>query len=301
MNLQTGILCAASAVCCLTGVMLCGCSEAIEPQESNTADIVIPVTDPPKIVTTAETTTTTPAPIDWSSNTEQKNEGVVIQNVPHFTQFTSYKTACETLATCALLQYYGINMDPDLFLDGFLPIADYPETDDDGELHAESPWEYFIGDPMRKDAFGCYNGAIVRALNKIKSGLGVALRNKTLDTLCKDYIDKGEPVVIWATMHMAPAKKTFTWIMPDGDDYTFISPEHALVLIGYDEKNYYFSDSLQSDAVCSYKKEAVETAYDALYKQALVIDQTVLPNLPDFWKMPAETAEEADEGKEEAT
>ena len=299
MHYHPAILCAAGTVCCLFGVLLCGCSDAIPPQESADSQIIIPATDPPQITTTADTTATTPEPIDWSGNVTEKNDGIVIENVPHYTQFKSYKTACESLASCALLRYYGIDMNPDLFLDGYLPVADYPTTGDDGELHAESPWNYFIGDPMRQDAFGCYNSAIARAFDKIKPGLGLALRNKTLDTLCKTYIDQGEPVVIWATMHMSPAKETFTWIMPDGKDYTFISPEHALLLIGYDEKNYYFSDSLAGEDVCAYKREAVEKAYDALFKQALVIDQSVLPTVPEFWAIPPEEETDASDDPSE--
>ena len=287
MHLKKRML--AGILSCILCTGLCSCGEPIESMEE-AAEVILPVTETTPTETEPIVTTTVTEP-QWYQNTEPVGEsGVIIEDVPHFTQFTSFLTACESLATVTLLQYYGIDMSPERFLDGFLPVADYPERDEDGELHAESPWDYFIGDPMREDAFGCYNSAIVTGINKIKKGLAVALRGESLETLCTEYIDKGQPVIIWATMGMAPAHETFEWIIPNGEHYTFISPEHALVLIGYDETYYYFSDSLQYDDQHAYYKQAVEDAYTALFEQAVVIDPYVLAEIPDFWLM--EEAEE---------
>ncbi|MCQ2416190.1 MAG: C39 family peptidase [Oscillospiraceae bacterium] len=293
MNRNHVALCVISSLCCILSIFLFGCGEEIHPEESlATEKVSLAGTD--NTTTTVTETTTTLTTIDWSFQTTEQNNGVLIQNVPHYTQFTSYKTACESLATVAMLRYFGIDMTPDEFLDGFLPIADYPQNGKDNQLHAESPWEYFIGDPMREDAFGCYNGAIVRALDKIKTGLGIALNNQSLDKICKNYIDKGQPVVLWATMYMANAKESFTWILPNDEEYTFITPEHALLLVGYDEKNYYFSDSLQYGETYGYRKDAVEKAYDAMSKQAVAIDQEVLACIPEFWKIPENEENEED-------
>lgn len=279
---------------CLTAVLLLtaltGCVEDIPPAES-VPDFVIDIpgltTAPPE--TTVTTTTTTLPP--FADEAHDIENGVLIENVPHQTQFTEYLTACESVAAVNLLRYYGVDITPDEFLDGFLPVADYPSLGEDGELHAESPWEYFIGDPNQKNAYGCYNGALVKAINKIRDGLAVSLDDVDLDELCHTYIDNGEPVIIWATINMAPSRPGHEWIMPNGERYTFISPEHALVMVGYDDNYYYFSDSLQYPEIAKYARQAVETAYDALYRQAVVIDMTALSQVPDFWRIKEQNAD----------
>ena len=53
-------------------------------------------------------------------------------------------------------------------------------------------------------------------------------------------------------------------MLPGADGY-------ALVLIGYDDKSYYFCNPQSEEAVVSYPKEACETAYNALYSQAVIM------------------------------
>jgi len=209
---------------------------------------------------------------------EMENNGKLIAGVPHYSQKNSFLTACETLAAVSALQYYGIDIMPEEFIEKYLPIADYPRWDEtDGELHGEDPHAYFLGDPMAIDAYGCYNGAIVEGVNQIHENLAYALDGETLESLCETYIDNGHPVILWATMNMDATYEGNSWILPDGSRFTFICPEHALVLIGYDKENYYFSDSLQDEDVYSYSKETVETAYRAMGGMAVVIDSAGLP------------------------
>ena len=277
----------------LLGLAVSGCVEEIPPADSVVqVDLILPGSTTAPEETTAVTTTVSTAPPFADEAHGIDNNGVLIEHVPHQTQFTEYLTACESIAAVNLLRYYGIDITPDDFLDGFLPVADYPSLGEDGELHAESPWEYFIGDPQRKDAYGCYNGALVKAINKIRKGLAFAIDDAGLDELCHDYIDNGEPVIIWATINMAPSRPGHTWIMPNGESYTFISPEHALVMVGYDDNFYYFSDSLQYPEIAKYRRDAVEKAYDALYRQAVAVDMTELSRVPEFWRI-RETEEAA--------
>ena len=239
-------------------------------------------------VSTAPVTTVTTAVTvnpQWEKQVIPQGEnGHIIENVPHIPQAEDYMTACESISAIELLQYYGIDMPLDLFLGKYLPVADYPGTGEDGEMHGESPWEYFIGDPTVFDGFGCYSGALVKAINKIQDGLSVKLRYQPLEKLCTDYIDKGQPVIIWATMYMEPPQESMQWYLPDGTLFTFMIPEHALLLTGYDEYYYYFSDSLQYGETVGYPKAMTERAYDGLHMQAVVIDPLVLETVPAFWK-----------------
>lgn len=286
-------------ICAPMLALLCSCAQPIEPPEDSTAllpdNVVESILTTTTSSTTATTTTTTTAmTIDpaWQENAignYNGNQGIVIQNVPHYTQFTSYLTACESLASVSVLQYYGINMDIDRFIDEYLPRAWYPEAGDDGMLHGESPWEYFIGDPRDGGGFGCYNTAIAKAINKIADGLAITLDHVSIDDLCKNYIDKGQPVIFWATINMqSPYVSQFKWYLPNGELYEFVNPEHALVLIGYDDNYYYFSDSMSHTDITPYSKAAVQTAYDGLFQQAVVIDPLVLETLPQSLRTPKE-------------
>lgn len=202
------------------------------------------------------------------------DDAVIIEGVPHLDQSTGYATACESLAACSLLQFYGYDIQPGDFIRKHLPVTDYPyDTDGDGILNAESPWDYFIGNPLKSNGYGCYSTAILKAIEKYQPGIAEVLRDVPLSDLCRDYIGKGQPVMLWATIEMQPTREGHRWTLPNGEAFHFVRPEHALVLIGYDSQHYYFCDSLQPDDVTQYDKTATETAYKALYQQAIVIHQ----------------------------
>ena len=294
----SGLCWAAGLICAPLAMFFCSCGEAIEPDDG-TADILLPAnalqyltTEPATETTVTTTVTLNPA---WQENVVENynySGGAVIKGVPHFTQFTSYYTACESISAVSLLQYYCVDMDLDRFIDDYLPRTDYPVTGTDGQPYGESPWKYFIGDPRDAGGFGCYNTCIADAINKLADGLAVPLKEVPLSKLCSDYIDKGQPVIFWGTINMVtPYQSEFYWILPDGTTYYFINPEHACLLIGYDDNYYYFSDSMSGTEITPYAKWQVEAAYDGLFQQALAIDPLVLETLPSFWRTEAAKSE----------
>ena len=276
-------------------VLLCSCGEPIRPPEDNEALLPDEVVASILSGTAAEPeTTTTTVTVDprWQENAignYYNKNGVVIEGVPHYTQFSSYFTACESFAAVSVLQYYGVKIDIDTFIDKYLSCAPYPDYGKDGKVHGASPWESFIGDPRDPGGFGCYNTAVTKAVNKIAKGLAVPLDGLSIDELCSDYIDRGQPVIFWGTIYMQrPYVSEFSWLLPDGTQYEFVNPEHALVLIGYDDDWYYFCDSMSDQEITPYNKQAVETAYEGLYQQAAVIDPVVLESLPESKRVPQE-------------
>ncbi len=276
-------------------VLLCSCGESIEPPE----EVVVKLPD--NVLTTATTTETTVTTTTVTLSPEWQEHavgnyygagGVLIEGVPHYSQLYSYFTACESFASISVLQYYGIDVNIDQFIDDLLPKADYPVMGTDGQQYGASPWEYFIGSPRDGGGFGCYNTAIADAINTIQDGLAIPLRDKSIESLCHDYIDKGQPVIFWGTIYMQqPYISEFEWYLPDGSLYQFINPEHALVLIGYDDNWYYFCDSMAQTEIAQYSKYAVENAYEGLFRQAVVIDPLVLETLPETWRPHLEEVE----------
>ena len=153
------VMCAVLAICC--GAGFCGCGKPLsEPDPADFSGMLTELTTeaPPQ-----ETTTTADPYLSRTADT--RSGGKLIHGVPHISQIDSYLTACETLSAVELLQYYGIEISPEEFIDLYLPVTDYPQWQaSDNQLHGESPWEYFLGDPMAADAYGCYNTVIAAAL-----------------------------------------------------------------------------------------------------------------------------------------
>ena len=98
----------------------------------------------------------------------------------------------------------------------------------------------------------------------------VDLTGTSLSQLCTQYIDNGVPVIIWATIQMKPIDGTVTWLMESGEEFTWKSGEHCLLLVGYDDKCYYFNDPIEGKDT-AYLRANVEAAYEELYCQAIAV------------------------------
>ena len=190
-----------------------------------------------------------------------------IINVPFIYQSDNYKTACESLSAVMALQYYNQNISPETFINNYLDKGSYESFD---------PNVCFGGDPCGS-GMGCYAPVITKAVNKYVSKTGAKLsattvKGQTLEYLCSQYIDKNIPVILWATTDMQTPFNGRK--IPYGNSFIqWIAPEHCLVLVGYDDKNYIFNDS-QRQAIIYYGKDIVTRAYLGLGSQAVVIAPT---------------------------
>ncbi len=217
------------------------------------------------LVTTAASTE---KPCTVSVEKDASENSFIIENVPHICQKDLWPTGCESVAAVGLMNFYDHNISVDEFIDSYLPMTGLPQRVG-GELRGESPWSFFIGDPRSKSGFGCYSTVIASALRD--AGLDVmAISGESMGGLAERYVAKGDPVIVWATVDMQPSFEGRSWRLANGEMFTFTRPEHALLLIGYDEDNFYFSDSLKNASVTAYPRDACERAFAALGKQALV-------------------------------
>lgn len=195
-------------------------------------------------------------------------------DAPFIDQREDYPTGCEAVSAVMALNYLGIDISAREFIDSFLDCGRAPFYVD-GNVVGDSPYEYFLGSPYDNSGWGCYAPVIERALNKCVGDKNFPVTRtdgKSLRELCKEYIDRNIPVIMWATMEMQEAYTTTTWETAKGESFTWIAPEHCLLLVGYDKENYYFNDPRQGKQV-GYKKSAVEKAYKSLGGQAVVIDK----------------------------
>lgn len=192
-------------------------------------------------------------------------------SVPPLSQYPDYPTGCESVTAVMALHHAGVLISVEDFITNHLPCDDrfYEE---DGLLYGPDPYAVFIGDPRTPHSFGCMAPVIEQAL---RSCVGeeervVNTTGETLSTLCRNYVDNGVPVLLWATMEMRPVSSGRMWFLPDARQFTWPSGEHCLLLVGYNESEYLFNDP-RHGAVVAYDKNAVEVAYASLGKQSLVI------------------------------
>lgn len=199
-----------------------------------------------------------------------------IIQVPYIDQSIKYPTGCESVSAVMLLQYLGYEMSVDEFIADYLEMKDFEEKE--GQLYGADPNLYFCGSPYDKDSFGCYAPVICKALEKVL-GQDYGVINETntsMEDLIEKYIDRGMPVVFWACINMREPIVGPQWRLFDsGDTFTWISNEHCMLLVGYDEEGYYFNDPHENRGLIRYDKELVEDRHKAQYSMAVGVQRKV--------------------------
>lgn len=201
--------------------------------------------------------------------------GSAMLDVDYISQLEDYPTGCESVSAVMALNYVGIDITVDEFINEHLPMGKLPKKNENGDKIGSDPNKCFIGNPYKESGYGCYSTVIANAIEDvIDSGYDgykvKELKIESLDSLC-NYLDRDIPVIFWATMGMAEAKPGTEWIIEDtGEQFTWIKPMHCLLLVGYDDEYYYFNDP-QKGKQCEYKKDDVAKAYKAMGSQAVII------------------------------
>ena len=193
-----------------------------------------------------------------------------IIQVPYIDQSEKYPTGCESVSTVMLLQHLGYDISVDKFIADYLEMKDFEERE--GQLYGADPNLYFCGSPYDKDSFGCYAPVICKALTKV-IGNEYEIVNETdtsIEDLIKKYIDKDMPVIFWACINMREPIVGPQWkLLDSGETFTWISNEHCMLLVGYDEEGYYFNDPHENRGLIRYEKELVENRHKAQYSMAV--------------------------------
>ena len=202
-----------------------------------------------------------------------------IANVPLIGQ-QKLPTGCETCSAVMLLNYYGYNISETSFADKYLikrPLG-YGKYG----LEGPDPNCAFIGSPYTTNSFGAYAPVMAKSMNSYlakKSYKAVSVSGKSLEYLAGKYIAQGQPVMVWATIYMTASYKTTTWRVnytdenaryKKGSSYTWLANEHCLLLTGYGSSFYYFNDPWTNSRI-AYSKSIVNTRYNELGKQAVVM------------------------------
>ncbi len=197
---------------------------------------------------------------------------------------TDLWAGCETFACKSVLTHYGVNFDEVDFAENYLikqPISYYGE---DWARHGPDLRSAFAGDI--KEGYGIYSTAMETSINKYLKAKNIKLRAKrvdgmTLDELCKKYVSKDNPVMIWGNAYMEKPEEYVTWIVDYvdenathkiGDTFSWPKNEHCLGLIGYDKKDFIFTDSVAGN-IGHFSREDSESCYEDMGMQAIVFEK----------------------------
>lgn len=171
-------------------------------------------------------------------------------------------TGCEITSLTSVLNYYGINVKKETMADDYLKKGD------------GSYYKMFLGNPRDAGSFGCMAQPIVDATNLYfkKNNVSMNASNVSGVTFDKilEYVSQGVPMIVWNTMGMAPAYESQTLTL-DGREYTWIAPEHCVVVVGYDLDNneVYVADPMAGMVTRNLK--TFEERYDSLKRQAVYV------------------------------
>ena len=175
---------------------------------------------------------------------KQSERSYLIDNVPTYNQYPAYPTGCESVALYILLKYYGTDVSIEDIVEN-IKKGKLPYTKD-GIKYGGNPYLEFIGDPKKDSSFGTYENAIIEIANKYKSNI-INGTGSTLNSLLK-MVKENRPVMVWSTINLSLPYISNTWIYePTGEKISWISGEHAVVIVGYTDDQIIISDPYTGD------------------------------------------------------
>lgn len=193
-------------------------------------------------------------------------------DVPYINQSPAYPTGCESVSAVMLLNFLGYEISVDEFITKHLKQDNLITKE--GKLYGPDPNQVFCGSPYDEDSFGCYAPVIAAAIRSVVND-EEEVKEETgtpIEDLIKEYIDQGMPVIFWACINMREPIQGPSWQLKEtGELFTWISNEHCMLLVGYDDQHYYFNDPYENNGCIGYPKEIVEQRHRAQYGMAVAI------------------------------
>ena len=192
----------------------------------------------------------------------------IILDVPTLCQLPKLPTGCETVSATMVMNYYDIDITATEFAEKWL-LCDYQFIKSGDKTFGPDPNEVFVGDPFEAYGYGCYAPAMEKAINKSELNCKAeVITKKSLDELCSEYVSKGEPVLVWVTLRMGEPKEGESWYIDDDTPFTWTTGEHCMVLVGYNDKYYFFNDPM-TGGVVAYKKDLSQQRFEVFGMQSL--------------------------------
>lgn len=216
-----------------------------------------------------QSTTVTIPEVSVSQSSQNTSEDYL--PVSYLSQETIMPTGCELVSAVMVLNYYGIDISVDTFVDNYVTMEPI-FVNENGTLQGPNPNKAFVGNPRNYASYGCYAPVVTEAMNLASNSNNA--HNTTglsLAQLTEQYIENRIPVLVWVTINMAPSRSGDSWYVEEsGTMFTWISGEHCMVLVGADETGYYLLDPYNSNGLIYCEKEAVAQRHAELGYQSVV-------------------------------
>lgn len=214
--------------------------------------------DASPVPTPAPVPTPEPAPVPTSA---QLDAPLVLQN-------PELPSGCEITSLTMLLQFAGIAKDkmelvPEIRKDE-TPLKWNP----DGTIQSwGNPHAGYVGDMTGKSkGFGVYHEPVFDLL-KSYVPTAVDLTGGDFEQV-ERQVAAGIPVVAWTTIGYGKPSRWVEWESPDGLVRTTFS-EHAVLVVGFDEKNVYVNDPLKANKSVKIDKTLFVETWSIMGKQAV--------------------------------
>ena len=196
-----------------------------------------------------------------------------IINVPYLDHSNAAPTGCESVTAVMLLQYLGVDIGINEFIDKYLDKAPFEQRS--GELYGPDTRECFAGDPYDPEAMGCYAPVIKKALERVIGEKYEVIdeTGREIDELVEEYIiGEGLPVVLWAMINLRPAIDGPNWkLYGSGEDFMWRSNEHCMLLVGTEGDSYVINDPWDNNGVVRCDKSLVRRRHREQYMQAVCL------------------------------
>ena len=198
-----------------------------------------------------------------------------IIEIPAICQFPDYPSGCESVSTVMNLNYLGYDITIDEFIYRYLPGGEAPHKKDN-VWYSGDPNKVFLGDPKSSDGWGIWAKGLYAAVRRYMadqkiSKLVTYTYYETLESLCDEYVKNDIPVIVWVTVGMQDSYERIEAVL-DGTNrkYTWISPNHCMLLVGFDSSHFYFNDPT-TGKVEKYGREEAQKAFSSNGSQAVII------------------------------
>ncbi len=207
-----------------------------------------------------------------------RKENANIKDVPLVLQNPKYPNGCESASAVMLLNYVGISITLDDFIENYLEKDTVYEKD--GVRYGPDPSKVYAGDPSSETrGWGTFEPVIAESVNKILDNyhkkneifLKISASNKMPLYFLAAY---EYPVVIWVTMDYQESDSVYNWFSADYKfTYTYPKNSHTVVLTGMDEDFYYINDPLKEEKNIPIPKEQLESSFNSMGRQFISFEK----------------------------
>ncbi|MBE3556357.1 MAG: C39 family peptidase [Firmicutes bacterium] len=191
----------------------------------------------------------------------------VLLDVPVWGQYPQLPTGCEATAVAMLLTYAGEPVTKEMVALA-LPRAPLPH-EEQGRRVGASPNTAFLGDPWKPDSLGVFHRPVAAVIDRFLPGAALDLTGTPLLEVLQ-HVAAGEPVMVWTTIDLAEPKVAESWEDPQGKPVVWLSPEHVVVIVGFDAQSIWANDPTTGKRTI-YPRALFEKRYDQMGRQAVAI------------------------------